>query len=66
MTASPPVMMISVRPPARITAGVVYESGDSCGAIVGRSTFQIVLPDAASIFSTYDGSSVFMPCSTCT
>ena len=59
-------MMSSARPFASIQAGVVYESGDSKTASVGRSTRQMVLPVIGSIFRTYDGSSVFMPCSTCT
>ncbi len=52
--------------PVRTIAGVVYESGDSRWAIVGRSTLQIVRPFALLMRSTYEGSSVFMPCSTCT
>ena len=46
--------------------GVVYESGDSECAFVGRSTRHVVLPVALSMRSRYDGSSVCMPCSTCT
>jgi hypothetical protein len=65
VTTSPPLTTISVLVPYCRSAGVVYESGDSLMASVGRSTFQMVLPDFFSIRSTYDGSSVFIPCSTC-
>jgi hypothetical protein len=59
-------MISSARPFASIHAGVVYESGDSKTAAVGRSTRHTVLPVSLSIFITYDGSSVFMPCRTWT
>jgi hypothetical protein len=47
--------------PSRSSAGVTSESGDSTCAGVGRSTRQTVRPVRASIFSRYDGSSVFIP-----
>ena len=61
---SPPVIAISEVLPTVTRSGVVYASGDSEIACVGRSIFQIVFPDLPSTFITYDGSSVFMPCST--
>ena len=64
VTTSPPVTTISTFPPARTNVGVVYASGDSWIAGVGRSTFQRFLPVAASTETTYDGASVFIPCST--
>jgi hypothetical protein len=61
---SPPVTAISVDLPELTSTGVVYESGDSERASVGLSTRQIVLPVLPSTLITYDGSSVFIPCST--
>ena len=54
MTTSPPVTTISKPSGAPLSgsaAGVVYESGDSLIAPVGRSTRQTVLPDLPSIRS---------------
>ena len=51
--------------PTLASVAVEYESGVSCRPSVGRSTFHSVFPDLASIASTYDGSSVNMPCKFC-
>src|SRR5687767_15317153 len=64
VTTSPPVTTISTLPPTRTNVGVVYASGDSWMAGVGRSTFQRFFPVAASTATTYDGASVSIPCST--
>ena len=52
VTTSPPVMTISRVEPYSSSAGVVYESGDSRRAFVGRSTRQTVSPVTRSIRST--------------
>src|SRR6185295_6289443 len=61
VTQSPPVITISVFLPYRSRPGVVYESGDSRMALVGRSIFHNVLPVFLSMRITYEGSSVFIP-----
>src|SRR4029079_2139460 len=66
VTTSAPLITISVPDPVPTIAGGEDASGDSWTAVVGRSIFQRVRPVFLSIRITYEGSSVFMPCSTCT
>src|SRR4029079_9776931 len=66
VTTSPPDTTISAPLATRESAGVVYASGDSERARVGRSVRHIVLPSVVVTRSKQDGASVVMPCSTCT